>query len=77
MDAAASSTEERVVIMKMKFRIVKDGWLCYKAQATYNGRDWVTLDYFFTKHGAKQYCTHFAEHCNYEPKINIVEEFDV
>ena len=60
----------------MKFRIIKEGWLSYKAQSTYNGRDWITLDYFFTKHGARQYCIQFAKYCNGELKENIVEEFE-
>lgn len=64
----------------MKFRIVKTGWLSYDAQATENGYEWITLDNFCTKRGAKQYCIHFAEYCKNKAdrqKENTVEEFEI
>lgn len=59
----------------MKFRIVKDGLMSYKAQFTYNGEVWVTINHFFTKHGAKQCCVLFAKNCNHELNKNDIEEF--
>ncbi len=59
----------------MKFRIVKNGFMSYSAQATYNGKDFVTLGTFFTKQGAKQKCLDFAAFCKGH-EDNVVEEFE-
>lgn len=62
----------------MKFRIIKEGILSYRAEVTENEEDWVRLNgHYFTRKGAKQECVRFADFCNgmKNDTINIVEEF--
>jgi hypothetical protein len=60
----------------MKFRIVKEGWMSYNAEASYDGEYWVVLGNFFTKQGAKQECVDFAKFYG-KHKVNVIEEFEL